>query len=351
MARARRRTRTSAGSACAPGVVRGLVLRDAPEALEKRLLAALAAPKGSSERAVGVFGAVALGLRDAVDVVGACSRPPAIARRSTRRRAARSLGASAPSPPSRRSSRRSPGSGAASPPGAASAAKSGDAAPDPAAISAGVALLAEPGGGAIATSRLAALAEAGGPLSPLAARALAARDDEVVRGGIERLLEGERSRRARARRARPRERPHARQRLLLARAYRFEDDPAVRRAIVRGLSRRAEVQRRRVLVAARDLDPDEGCARSRGLPSPASTRGRSIFRAPRWRRASWVAIVPNDQSASRSASSRPARLVRPDGLAVPVVADPDGVLLVPAVPPGASAVLLAPAAPPGDPGS
>ncbi|WP_437524166.1 HEAT repeat domain-containing protein [Sorangium sp. So ce726] len=329
------------------GVVRGLVLRDAPEALEKRLLAALAAPKGSSDRAVGVFGAVALGLRDAVDVVGACSPSSCdraavhAAARGALARGERALAALAPL-----------FAALASPPGAASAAKSGDAAPDAAAISAGVALLAEPGGGAIATSRLAALAEAGGPLSPLAARALATRDDEVVRGRIERLIEG----------SDPVVRAHVALGLgsdpmpdsvsLLARAYRFEDDPAVRRAIVRGLSRRTEVQRRRVLVAARDLDPDEGVrALARAALSGADARALDLPRSALATGVVWVAIVPNDRSASGSASSRPARLVRPDGLAVPVVADPDGVLLVPAVPPGASAVLLAPATPPGDAGS
>lgn len=308
------------------GVVRGLALRDAPEALEKRLLAALAAPKGSSDRAVGVFGAVALGLRDAVDVVGACS--PSSCDRAAVHAAAR---------------------------GALARGERALAALAPlfaAAISAGVALLAEPGGGAIATSRLAALAEAGGPLSPLAARALAARDDEVVRGRIERLLEG----------SDPVVRAHVALGLgsdpmpdsvsLLARAYRFEDDPAVRRAIVRGLSRRTEVQRGRVLVAARDLDPDEGVrALARAALSGVDARALDPPRSALATGVVWVAIVPNDRSASMSASSRPARLVRPDGLAVPVVADPDGVLLVPAVPPGASAVLLAPAAPPGDPGS
>ncbi|WP_437793309.1 HEAT repeat domain-containing protein [Sorangium sp. So ce693] len=340
------------------GVVRGLALRDAPEALEKRLLAALAAPKGSSDRAVGVFGAVALGLRDAVDVVGACSPSSCdrvavhAAARGALARGERALAALAPLFAALAAS------GAASPPGAASAAsaasaaQSGDAAPDAAGISAGVALLAEPGGGAIATSRLAALAEAGGPLSPLAARALATRDDEVVRGRIERLLEG----------SDPVVRAHVALGLgsdpmpdsvsLLARAYRFEDDPAVRRAIVRGLSRRAEVQRRRVLVAARDLDPDEGVrALARAALSGVDARALDPPRSALATGVVWVAIVPNDRSASMSASSRPARLVRPDGLAVPVVADPDGVLLVPAVPPGASAVLLAPAAPPGDPGS
>ncbi|WP_437479637.1 HEAT repeat domain-containing protein [Sorangium sp. So ce1014] len=327
------------------GVVRGLVLRDAPAALEGRLLAALAAPKGSSDRAVGVFGAVALGLRDAVEVVGGCS--PASCDRAAVHAAARgalalgdrALAALAPLFAELAARR------AAAPGG-------DDAAPDAAAISAGVALLAEPGGGAIATSRLAALAEEGGPLSPLAARALATRDDEVVRGRLKRLLEG----------SDPVVRAHVALGLgsdpmpdsvsLLARAYRFEDDPSVRRAIVRGLSRRTEVQRRRVLLAARDLDPDEGV---RALARAAlSGAGAPALAPPRSALATgvvWIAIVPNDRSAAASASSRPARLVRPDGLAVPVVADPDGVLLVPAVPPGVSSVLLAPAAPPGDAGS
>ncbi len=330
------------------GVVRGLVLRDAPAALEGRLLAALAAPKGSSDRAVGVFGAVALGLRDAVEVVGGCS--PASCDRAAVHAAARgalalgdrALAALAPLVAELAARR------AAAPGGD----DDDDAAPDAAAISAGVALLAEPGGGAIATSRLAALAEEGGPLSPLAARALATRDDEVVRGRLKRLLEG----------SDPVVRAHVALGLgsdpmpdsvsLLARAYRFEDDPSVRRAIVRGLSRRTEVQRRRVLLAARDLDPDEGV---RALARAAlSGAGAPALAPPRSALATgvvWIAIDPNDQSAVASASSRPARLVRPDGLAVPVVADPDGVLLVPAVPPGVSSVLLAPAAPPGDAGS
>ncbi|WP_437568106.1 HEAT repeat domain-containing protein [Sorangium sp. So ce542] len=328
------------------GVVRGLALRDAPGSLEGRLLAALAAPKGSSDRAVGVFGAVALGLRDALEVVGGCAPASCdraavhAAARGALARGERALAALAPL----FAELAAPGGGAA--PGG------DDAAPDPAAISAGVALLAEPRGGAVATSRLAALAEAGGPLSPLAARALAARDDEVVRGRLKRLLEG----------SDPVVRAHVALGLgsdplpdsvsLLARAYRFEDDPAVRRAIVRGLSRRTEVQRRRALLAARDLDPDEGVrALARAALSGAGGPALDPPRAALATGVVWIAIVPNDQGAAAGASSRPARLVRPDGLAVPVVADPDGVLLVPAVPPGVSSVLLAPAAPPGDAGS
>ncbi|XYH95217.1 HEAT repeat domain-containing protein [Sorangium sp. So ce1128] len=328
------------------GVVRGLALRDAPGALEARLLAALAAPRGSSDRAVAAFGAVALGLRDAGEVVGECSPASCdraavhAAARGALARGERALAALAPL-----------FAELAAPADGAGSAKSGGGAPDAAAISAGVALLAVPGGGAVATSRLAALAEAGGPLAPLAARALAARDDEVIRGRLKRLIEG----------SDPVVRAHVALGLgsdpmpdsvsLLARAYRFEDDAAVRRAIVRGLSRRAEVQRRRVLEAARDLDPDEGVrALARAALSGVAPRALDLPRPALATGVVWVAIVPNDRSAAASASSRPARLVRPDGLAVPVVADPDGVLLVPGVPPGVSSVLLAPAASPGDAG-
>ncbi|WP_437671820.1 HEAT repeat domain-containing protein [Sorangium sp. So ce131] len=319
------------------GVVRALALRDPPAPLEERLLAALAAPRGSAERAVGAFGAVALGLRGAGEVAGACA--PASCDRAAVHAAAR--GALA----------RGDAALAELAPLFEALAAPGDpgAAPDAAAISAGVALLAAPRGGGLTTSRLAALAEAGGPLSPLAARALAARDDEVIRGRLKRLLEG----------SDPVVRAHVALGLggdpmpdsvsLLARAYRFEDDPAVRRAIVRGLSRRAEMQRRRVLQLARDLDPDDGVrALARSALSGAEARPLEPPRAALATGVVWIAIVPNDPSAAASAASRAARLVRPDGLAVPVVADPDGVLLVPGVPPGVSSVLLAPAAPPGD---
>ncbi|AUX46230.1 hypothetical protein SOCE26_077350 [Sorangium cellulosum] len=321
------------------GVVRALALGDPPAPLEQRLLAALAAPRGSADRAVGAFGAVALGLRGAGDVAGACA--PASCDRAAIHAAAR--GALA----------RGDAALAELAPLFEALAAPGDpgAAPDAAAISAGVALLAEPRGGALATSRLAALAEAGGPLSPLAARALAARDDEVIRGRLKRLLAG----------SDPVVRAHVALGLggdpmpdsvsLLARAYRFEDDPAVRRAIVRGLSRRAEVQRRRVLQMARDLDPDDGVrALARSALSGVEARPLDPPRGALATGVVWIAIVPNDPSAAASAASRAARLVRPDGLAVPVVADPDGVLLVPGVPPGVSSVLLAPAAPPGDAG-
>src|SRR5207237_10317111 len=107
------------------------------------------------------------------------------------------------------------------------------------------------------TSVLATWAESGGPLAPLAARALPTRDDEALRGRLKRLLEG----------SDPVVRAHLALGLgrdpepsavsLLTNAYRFEEDPQVRRAIIRALSLRTEVQRAAVLTLARDLDPDD----------------------------------------------------------------------------------------------
>jgi HEAT repeat protein len=205
-------------------------------------------------------------------------------------------------------------------------------------VAAAVALLAMPDGGPIPTSLLAAWAEQGGPLSPLAARALPSRDDEVLRGTIKRLLAGsDPVVRAHVALGLARD-PEASAVSLLAGAYRFEENASVRRAIVRALSRRREAQREKTLVWARDLDPDEGV---RAL-ARAALAGRVLDdpRPPARGEIVWVTLSPNDPRAADMASGRTARLVRSDGLSVPVVADPDGVLLVPGLPAGESSLLL-----------
>src|SRR5262249_61408182 len=111
------------------------------------------------------------------------------------------------------------------------------------------------GGAALPPRRPATGAGAGGPLAPLAARALPSRDADALRGRLKRLLEG----------SDPVVRAHIALGLardpepsavsLLTSAYRFEDDAGVRRAIMRALSRRPEVQRMATLIEARDLDP------------------------------------------------------------------------------------------------
>jgi hypothetical protein len=217
------------------------------------------------------------------------------------------------------------------------AARDADAPDDGLAVAFGAALLAHPDGGDLPTSILAAWAEAGGPLAPLAARALPSRDDEALRSRIKRLLEG----------SDPVVRAHVALGLgrdpepnsvsLLTAAYKFEDDPSVRRAIIRGLSLRTEVQRESTLALARDLDPDDAV---RGL-ARAALAGRTLDLGirpalglePR-RSVAWIAVEGEHDTP------RAARIVRADGLALPVVADPDGVLLIPGLVPGAASLQL-----------
>lgn len=199
-------------------------------------------------------------------------------------------------------------------------------------VAAAAAFLAFPDGGPLPTALLSVWAEQGGSLSPLAARALAGRDSDSLRPSLKRLLSG----------SDPVVRAHVAMGLafdpmpdavtLLVNAYRFEEDAGVRRAIVRALSERTEVQRNKTLQMARDLDPD---ADVRALARSALL-GRKVLPAglPAAGTVLWIQLVPNHAGASNQAFGRTARLVRPDGVAVPVVSDPDGVLLVPGQSPG-----------------
>jgi HEAT repeat protein len=316
-------------------VVRALALRDAPSGL-KAALEPLLKAESAADRAVAAFGLVGTGAAHAEALLaGACSDRScdgavvAAVARAALARPAEELDALVPilSREARESAR-------------------ADGAvleqPSPLTVAAAMALLAHPDGAALPTSTLAAWAEAGGPLAPLAARALPSRDAEPLRGRLKRLLEG----------SNPVVRAHLALGLardpepsavsLLASAYRFEDDAAVRRAIVRALSRRTEVQRLSLLTLARDLDPDgqvRALARSalagRDLdPMPRSMSGVEVTRSM-----AWIEIVTNEGKAAFMA--RAAWLSRSDGLAMPMVADPDGVLLVPFLPPGPASLWVA----------
>jgi len=212
--------------------------------------------------------------------------------------------------------------------------------------SVGIALLADTRNESLSTETLVRLAEEGGPLAPLAARVLPRRDSDAVRTRIKRLLAG----------TDPVIRAHAALGLaddpepdavsLLVEAYRFEEDAFVRRAVIRALSVRTENQRLATLNIARDLDPDDGV---RAL-ARAALAGRSLL-PPLTDPAGtvlWVSLVANAPAATASISGRAARFVRPDGLAVPVVSDPDGVLIVPGMPEGRMGLTLAPEAISGD---
>jgi cellulose synthase operon protein C len=311
--------------------VRALALGDPPAGLGGALRD-LSRSKDPADRAAGTFGRVALGdlsLGDAIEAAckkapkdAAPSCDPAIVGAAARGALARADGPRSLAPLFELLRKRVVGER-----------------PDAITIAAGAALLAHPDGADLPTLLLASWAEGGGPLAPLAARALPSRDDEALRGRIKRLLEGsDPVVRAHVALGLARD-PEPSAASLLTDAYRVEEDARVRRAIVRALSKRAEPQRHATLVLARDLDPDDGV---RGL-ARAALGGRDL--EPRIRPASgveprrsvaWVTVRSNDAGDA----PRALRLVRSDGLAVPLVADPDGIVLAPGLPPGPMSVDL-----------
>lgn len=201
---------------------------------------------------------------------------------------------------------------------------------------------------ALPTGTLAELADGGGAVAPVAARALGLRDGEAIAPRLARLLaSGDPVVRAHAARGLALSpSPDAVSRLVAA--YTFETDAAVRRAVVRALSRRTEPQRRRTLELAASLDPDAETRESARLALAGQTIDDGVFAphgrspAPRVHVGPYVAFIAlaSNDPARASAAARAARLVRSDGLALPVVADPDGALLVAGLPPGEATLSL-----------
>jgi HEAT repeat protein len=321
------------------GVVRALSRRGAPAGIEAALEALLAAP-APADRAVAAFGLTALGARSLGDLLGrACTAKGcdgALVHAAAR-------GALASHPEELTALLPLLGREVARRRGDALDDRSVAERPSLLVSAAALALLVRPDGGELGTSLLATWAESGGPLAPLAARALPSRDDEALRARLKRLLEGsDPVVRAHLAFGLARD-PEPSAASLLTQAYRFEEDAEVRKAIVRALSHRAEPQREATLTLARDLDPDDdvrALARSaldgRDLePELKAAGGVSVARG-----LAWIAVVPSEGKAGDD-GARAARLVRDDGLALPVVSDPDGVLLVPGLPPGPAQIQLA----------
>jgi hypothetical protein len=182
---------------------------------------------------------------------------------------------------------------------------------------------------------LFALLDEGGIAAPLAARALSARDSKSLRPRIEGLVESDD----------PLLRAHALLGLgdsedptalgLLSRAYRFESEPSVRLAIVRALSSRPEAARRRTLALAAELDasPEVRQAARLGL------NGHRLDAFVAGRASAWLDF------GDGTAGTPTATVAGPDGLALPAVADPDGVLLVSALELGPFTLRVAPPVP------
>ncbi len=126
---------------------------------------------------------------------------------------------------------------------------------------------------------------------------------------------------------------------VLSRAYRFETDASVRLAIVRALSIRPEPARERALALARNLDSSSSVreAATLGLAHAATATEQP---GPD---SLWLELVPAEGAAPKAsvATVHGALVSTASGLSLPAFADPDGVLLLPALPSGPFELRLA----------
>jgi HEAT repeat protein len=213
-------------------------------------------------------------------------------------------------------------------------------APSMLAVAAGVALWSPELSDRVPRDALLRLAESGGPLAAVAARALPRRDDGTIGPRVGALLDGTD--------------PSVRVAVALGyadasdqdtsarlgRAYTNEEDVRVRRALVWVLAGRSEPQRDRYLRWARDLDPDhEVRALARGALS-----GRKRPSLGGAGPVSHAALVTEVRAGTGTSPVQALRLVLPSGVALPMVSAADGGLVVPGVPFGRSQVELAPGA-------
>lgn len=172
----------------------------------------------------------------------------------------------------------------------------------------------------VPTARLLELIDDGGAGTPLAALALAARDDATLRPRIRSLLASGDPlvRAATALGLGSSAEPSAVG--MLENAYRFEPDADVRRAIVVALSQ--SDRHARTLRLAAELDGAQAVreAARRALAGEAldvRASGSSTF---------WMSLVQNAPAAGPTRRVSSVVLVSPGGFALPLVADPDGLI-------------------------
>jgi hypothetical protein len=313
------------------GIVRALALRDPPSGLGDRLHT-LFQSRDEADRAVGAFGLAALDKADPRELVG--STDLVIVRAAAR--AALVASAAALS---------------------AIRARLGTETDRVTRTALAAVIAASPAAEIpIATARLAEWAESDEAFAPLAIVALGPREGALEKRRLGRALES----------LDPIVRAHAAFALALsplpdaasrlANAWRFEESPRVRRAIVTALGQRKEPQRIATLDLATRLDPDVEVRESarlalRGqLPLPLGRFGAGCAGSDARVGAchtAWITLVPSLAGGAKggpdagAATSRVGRLLDAAGLALPVVADPDGVLVVPGVSAGAASFRLA----------
>jgi HEAT repeat protein len=194
----------------------------------------------------------------------------------------------------------------------------------------GIALAASEGADELPTRVLIELLEQGGAVAPLAARALAARDCPELRPRVQALLLN----------ADAQLRGHAALGLgrsqdpsaigLLESTYRFEPDPNVRHAVVTALSRRRESTRRRILRLAAGLDGDRRVREAARL----ALAGRSLDELVVGPTAFWLSVEPNSGEKAAGGEQQAAVVQTCTGLALPLLADPDGLVVTTGLPAG-----------------
>jgi hypothetical protein len=181
------------------------------------------------------------------------------------------------------------------------------------------------------------LIDARGLAAPLAARALSSRDSRALRPKIASLLVSQDTLL----------RSHVALGLgqsedgsalgILEHAYRFETDAEVRLAIVHALAARREPARLRLLSLARALD---GSAKVREAAALGLTGARPSLddAGPQ---TAWLDFSHEADQTLGAAPVLGALVITAGGLALPAFADPDGVLLLPALPAGPIELRLA----------
>jgi hypothetical protein len=192
----------------------------------------------------------------------------------------------------------------------------------------------------VPTSVLTRLIEKGGVEAPLAALGLATRDDPDERPQIQALLAG----------GDAVLRAHVALGLAsssepsavgaLENAYRFEADSSVRHAIVSALSQRSERTRLRTLRLAAYLDNDRATREAAVLALKGARLGTGFGAGG----TVWLILSAPDTSGS-SAPTWSVLIRLPGGLALPVAADPDGLVTLARLPRGAVGVRIARAGP------
>lgn len=282
------------------GVVRRVGLGETPGGLSGALDVLLAS-RDAADRAAGAWGQATLDEARATALLA--SRDPAIVRAAARALAGK--------------------------PGAANAARRFLVERDPRTRAAlAVALSTRQGANAIPTRMLLDLLDMGGIPLPPVAYALAIRDDDAERPRIEALLESgdPEVRAATALGLAWSARPDATG--LLERAYRFEADARVRRATLTALGHRGAGRRTLELAARLDGDAEAREVAHRALHDVV------LVEVPPGHGTLWIAVSRAAGSAADAAAGRPALVVPAAGPPLPVVTDPDGLLVVAGLPAG-----------------